>query len=155
MVNDSEINICGVKKSKIRHKYGYCTVQRESCSKLNDRKTLVDIHFIYDLANGNGHASVPLYGDGYLTRWQPNRQTFARVHQNQAEHGVFRAMIDDTPVNSEMNLVARISNAAATICERHGFSIMSANPCRVGVVRAYVQMAAISNTFCDVLTSYF
>ncbi|GFU83525.1 hypothetical protein TNCV_4217851 [Trichonephila clavipes] len=67
---------------------------------------LVDIHFIYDLANGNGRFAVRLYGERYPTRRQPNHQTLARVHQNLAEHGSFRATIDDTPINSEMDLVA-------------------------------------------------
>ncbi|GFU34322.1 hypothetical protein TNCV_1991181 [Trichonephila clavipes] len=50
-------------------------------------------------------------------RRQPNHQTFARVHQNLAEHGSFRATIDDTLINSEIDLVARISNTCVTIRE--------------------------------------
>ncbi|GFX18375.1 transposable element Tc3 transposase [Trichonephila clavipes] len=65
---------------------------------------LAGIHFIYNLANGNGHVAVPLYGERYSTRRQPNHQMFTRVHQNLEEHGSFRAEIDDTPVNSEMDL---------------------------------------------------
>ncbi|GFV46655.1 HTH_48 domain-containing protein [Trichonephila clavipes] len=38
---------------------------------------LVDIHFIYGLANGNGCAAVRLYGERYPTRWQLTHQTFA------------------------------------------------------------------------------
>ncbi|GFW79299.1 hypothetical protein TNCV_2477061 [Trichonephila clavipes] len=56
------------------------------------------------------------------TRRQPNHQTFARVHQNLAEYGSFKATIDDTPVNSEMDLVARISITADTIHETPGIS---------------------------------
>ncbi|GFW69938.1 hypothetical protein TNCV_1403911 [Trichonephila clavipes] len=67
---------------------------------------LADIHFIYGLANRNGRVAVQLYGGKYPTRRQPNHQTFSRVHQNLVEHGSFRATIDDTPVNSEMDLVA-------------------------------------------------
>ncbi|GFW89124.1 hypothetical protein TNCV_2685581 [Trichonephila clavipes] len=51
----------------------------------------------------------------YPTRRQPNHQTFTRVHQDLAELGSFGATIDDPPVNSEMDLVASISIAAATI----------------------------------------
>ncbi|GFW17757.1 hypothetical protein TNCV_1133571 [Trichonephila clavipes] len=36
-------------------------------------------------------------------------------HQNLVEHGSLRVIIDDMPINSEMDLVARISIAAATI----------------------------------------
>ncbi|GFT19558.1 hypothetical protein TNCV_2534411 [Trichonephila clavipes] len=39
--------------------------------------------------------------------------------------------------------------------KRPVFSNMSANPCRAGVVRAYLPMAAISNTSWDALMSYF
>ncbi|GFV65294.1 RNase H domain-containing protein [Trichonephila clavipes] len=46
---------------------------------------------------------------------QPNHQAFARVHQNLVEHISFKITIDATPVNSEMDLVARISLAPATI----------------------------------------
>ncbi|GFU72969.1 hypothetical protein TNCV_4637031 [Trichonephila clavipes] len=67
---------------------------------------LADIHFIYDLGNGNGLVAVPLYGERCPTRWQPNHQTFTLVHQNQMEYASFRATINDTPVNSEMDLVA-------------------------------------------------
>ncbi|GFS88900.1 hypothetical protein TNCV_5037711 [Trichonephila clavipes] len=56
----------------------------------------------------------------YPTRWQPNRQVFTRVPQNLAEHGFFRATIDDTLVNFEMGLVAKIPIAAATISEMPG-----------------------------------
>ncbi|GFY33205.1 hypothetical protein TNCV_1240561 [Trichonephila clavipes] len=78
---------------------------------------LADIQFTYDPANGNGRVAFRLYGKRYKTRQQPNHLTFALVHQNQAEHGSFRVTIDDTPVKSEMDLVARISIAAATISE--------------------------------------
>ncbi|GFW42492.1 hypothetical protein TNCV_4256871 [Trichonephila clavipes] len=64
---------------------------------------LVDIHFNYDPANGNGRAAVRWHGERYPMRQRP---TFARVHQNLAEHGSFRATIDDTPVKSKMDLVA-------------------------------------------------
>ncbi|GFW75643.1 HSP70 family member 2 [Trichonephila clavipes] len=71
-----------------------------------------NIHFIYGLANGNDS----LYGKSCTTRQQQNHQTLA-LHQNLVEHGYFRAKIDDMPVNSEMDLVARISIAADTIYE--------------------------------------
>ncbi|GFS61580.1 hypothetical protein TNCV_4312591 [Trichonephila clavipes] len=67
---------------------------------------LADTPFIYDLTNGNGHVGVRLYGERYPTRWQLNHPTLTRVHQNLAHHECFRAMIDDMPVNSEMDLVA-------------------------------------------------
>ncbi|GFV96926.1 hypothetical protein TNCV_4351391 [Trichonephila clavipes] len=51
---------------------------------------LVNIHFIYGLANGSGRVAVRL------------------------------TMIDDMPINSEMDLVARFSITAATICETPG-----------------------------------
>ena len=54
------------------------------------------IHFIYCLANGNGHATVPLYGEGYPATWQLNHQTFTLVHQNLTEHGFFIATIKGT-----------------------------------------------------------
>ncbi|GFX75550.1 hypothetical protein TNCV_4714571 [Trichonephila clavipes] len=57
---------------------------------------LVYVHFICGLANGNGRAAVRLYGERYLTRRQPNPQTFTRVHQNLEEHGSFRTLIEDT-----------------------------------------------------------
>ncbi|GFU77343.1 hypothetical protein TNCV_4358951 [Trichonephila clavipes] len=82
---------------------------------------LADIHFIYGLANGKGRVVVRLYGERYSKRWQPNHQTFARVH-HKLEHESFRATIDDTPVNSEIDLVARISNAADTISATPGIS---------------------------------
>ncbi|GFW29224.1 hypothetical protein TNCV_4132981 [Trichonephila clavipes] len=109
---------------------------------------LMDIHFIYCLANGNGRVDVRLYAERYPTRGQPNHQTFTRVHQNLAEHGSFGATIDDTPVNSEMDLVARISIASATIRESPMFSHIYANPCRIGTVCAYMPMVEISNTSC-------
>ncbi|GFU31323.1 hypothetical protein TNCV_8721 [Trichonephila clavipes] len=67
---------------------------------------LADIHFIYDLAKRNGRVAVRLYGERYPTRWPPNHQTFIRVQQNLVEHGSFRATIDDTTVNSKLNLGA-------------------------------------------------
>ncbi|GFW43259.1 hypothetical protein TNCV_1350221 [Trichonephila clavipes] len=68
---------------------------------------LADIHFIYGLDYGNGRIAVWLFGELYITRRQPNHQTFfLQVHQTLAEHESFRATIDDTPVNSEMHLVA-------------------------------------------------
>ncbi|GFY06993.1 hypothetical protein TNCV_4202641 [Trichonephila clavipes] len=93
---------------------------------------LADIHFIYGLANGSGCAAVWLYGERYPTRWQWNHQTFTRLHQNLAKHGSFRVTIDDTPVNSEMDLVARISIASATIRETHGLRFAHAFRCNYG-----------------------
>ncbi|GFV88402.1 hypothetical protein TNCV_1242151 [Trichonephila clavipes] len=81
---------------------------------------LADIHFLYGLANGNGCVAVRLYGGRYPVRRHTNYQTFARVHQNLAENGSFRAMIDGMPFNSKMDLVARIYIAANTIGETHG-----------------------------------
>ncbi|GFV63148.1 hypothetical protein TNCV_3025771 [Trichonephila clavipes] len=78
---------------------------------------LADIQLIYDLANGNGRVAVRLYGESYPTRRQSNHQTLTRLYHNLVEHGSFRATIDDMSVNSEMDLVARISIVAATICE--------------------------------------
>ncbi|GFS86307.1 hypothetical protein TNCV_1680741 [Trichonephila clavipes] len=104
-----------------------------------------DIHFIYDLANGNGRVSVRLYiyGEIYPTRRQLNFQTFTRVHQNFAEHGSFRATIDNTPIYFKMDLVARISNAASTIRETHSIfeHVRQSIPHRC---RACMTMAAIS-----------
>ncbi|GFT47268.1 hypothetical protein TNCV_3748791 [Trichonephila clavipes] len=40
---------------------------------------LVDIHFIYGLANGNGRAAIHLYRERYPTRRQSNHQTFVRI----------------------------------------------------------------------------
>ncbi|GFW99734.1 hypothetical protein TNCV_3419641 [Trichonephila clavipes] len=57
---------------------------------------LANIHFIYGLINGNGRAAVRLYGERYPTRWQPNDQTYAEMHQNLAEHGSFRVTIEGT-----------------------------------------------------------
>ncbi|GFX31182.1 hypothetical protein TNCV_2026831 [Trichonephila clavipes] len=81
---------------------------------------LAGIHFIYGLANRNGHVAIRLCGERCTIRWQPNHQTLARVYQNLAKRGSFRATIDGTPINSEMDLVARISIVAATICETRG-----------------------------------
>ncbi|GFW82835.1 uncharacterized protein TNCV_3494051 [Trichonephila clavipes] len=63
-----------------------------------------DIHFIYDPANGR--VAVQLYWERYPTRRQPNHQTFTQGRQNLVEHGTFRATIDDTPVNFEMDLLS-------------------------------------------------
>ncbi|GFV14508.1 hypothetical protein TNCV_166351 [Trichonephila clavipes] len=41
--------------------------------------------------------------------------TILDMAQNLAEHGSYRATTHDVPVNSEMDLVARISTTAATI----------------------------------------
>ncbi|GFS90679.1 hypothetical protein TNCV_3771051 [Trichonephila clavipes] len=125
------------------------------------------------LVNGNGRVAVRLYGkdiqrvgnrilkrfsqriwtcccsvvwERYPTCRQPNHQTFARVLQNPAEHGSFGSTIISTPVNSQMDSMARISIAAA---ELPVFSNMSANPCCIGVGRAYMPVAAISKTSCD------
>ncbi|GFV55941.1 hypothetical protein TNCV_7391 [Trichonephila clavipes] len=78
---------------------------------------LTNFHFIYGLGNGNGRVAVWLYGKIYPTRQQSNQQTFAWVHQNLVEHGSFRTTIEDTPANFEIDLVARISIATATIHE--------------------------------------
>ncbi|GFV42442.1 hypothetical protein TNCV_1539811 [Trichonephila clavipes] len=55
------------------------TVQKHGQRAMNmNRYTnaeLADIRFIYDLG-----VAVRLYGERYPTRWQPNHQTFARVH---------------------------------------------------------------------------
>ncbi|GFU66728.1 uncharacterized protein TNCV_2072871 [Trichonephila clavipes] len=58
---------------------------------------LADIQFIYGLAKGNGRVAFRLYGERYLTRWQLNHQTLARVHQNLVEHGSFRALLTTRP----------------------------------------------------------
>ncbi|GFW24336.1 uncharacterized protein TNCV_605831 [Trichonephila clavipes] len=81
---------------------------------------LADIHFIYSLANGNTCVAVWLYGERYPTTWQSNHQTFIQVHQNLVEHRSFRATIDETPVNSEMDLAAQISISTATSHETPG-----------------------------------
>ncbi|GFU70573.1 hypothetical protein TNCV_2971331 [Trichonephila clavipes] len=81
---------------------------------------LADIHFIYCLTNGNECVVVRLFGERYQTRLPPNHRTFTWVHQNQAEHASFRAMINDMPMNSEMDLVVQLSIAVATIREAPG-----------------------------------
>ncbi|GFV75091.1 hypothetical protein TNCV_3189441 [Trichonephila clavipes] len=48
------------------------------------------------------------------------------MHQKLAEHGSFRAPIDDTPVNSEIDLVARIFITA------QGRIYVWLNPVRMG-----------------------
>ncbi|GFU67741.1 hypothetical protein TNCV_3134061 [Trichonephila clavipes] len=78
---------------------------------------LVDIHFIYGLANEIGRVVVHLYVERYPMRRPPNNQTFARVHQNLVEHTSLSVRIDDIPANSKLDLVARISIAATMICE--------------------------------------
>ncbi|GFT89904.1 hypothetical protein TNCV_1666231 [Trichonephila clavipes] len=65
----------------------------------NTNTELVDIHFIYDLVNGNGRVAVWFYGERYPTRRQGRNQNFA-------EHGSFKDTIDDTPVSWEMDLVS-------------------------------------------------
>ncbi|GFU07935.1 hypothetical protein TNCV_2271541 [Trichonephila clavipes] len=67
---------------------------------------LVDIHFIYSVANGDGRVAVRLYLERYPTMWQPNHQMLTRVHQNVVEHGTFRATIDDMPLDSEIDLLS-------------------------------------------------
>ncbi|GFX17944.1 hypothetical protein TNCV_2293921 [Trichonephila clavipes] len=67
---------------------------------------LAGIYFNYGPVNGNGRVAVRLHGERYLMRRHPNDQTFARVHQVLVEHGCFRATIDNTPVKSEIYLVA-------------------------------------------------
>ncbi|GFT06454.1 hypothetical protein TNCV_3355911 [Trichonephila clavipes] len=135
----------------LHFRHGQHAVNMNRCTNAE----LEDIHFLYRLANGYGRVNVRLYGERYSTRKQPNDQTFARVHQNLAEHGSFGATIDDTLVNSEMDLVARISIAAATIRESPVFSNIYVNPCHVGIVRACMPMAEISNISCEAFMSYF
>ncbi|GFT53288.1 hypothetical protein TNCV_4233801 [Trichonephila clavipes] len=82
-------------------RHGQRAMNMNRCTKL----VLLNIHFIYNLANGNGRVVVRFYGEDidamashqYPTRWQPNPQTFSQVHQNLAEHESFRATIDDSP----------------------------------------------------------
>ncbi|GFS93896.1 hypothetical protein TNCV_5053491 [Trichonephila clavipes] len=38
---------------------------------------LVDIHFIYNLANGSEHVTVRLNGERYSMKWQTSHQTLA------------------------------------------------------------------------------
>ncbi|GFU79384.1 hypothetical protein TNCV_871551 [Trichonephila clavipes] len=54
---------------------------------------LVDIHFIYALANGNGRASVRLFG-GNIQR--DGNRIIKHSLRNLAEHGSFRATIEGT-----------------------------------------------------------
>ncbi|GFT66858.1 organic cation transporter protein [Trichonephila clavipes] len=65
---------------------------------------LVDIHLNYSSANGNGRVADD--EERYSIRRQPNHQTFARMHQNLAEDGSFRATIDDKLFKFELHLVA-------------------------------------------------
>ncbi|GFS99189.1 hypothetical protein TNCV_1600321 [Trichonephila clavipes] len=67
---------------------------------------LVDIHFINDLSIGNRYVAVRLCGEIYSMRQQPNHQTLTRGLQDLEEHGCLRAMVDDTPIKSETDLVA-------------------------------------------------
>ncbi|GFY36623.1 hypothetical protein TNCV_28271 [Trichonephila clavipes] len=86
------------------------------------------------------------------TRRQTNHQTFARVHQNLAKHGSFRAMTDD---NSEMNLVHEYLSLLLRSVKRLVFSYMSANSCSADVVHVYVPIAAIADTSWGSLMLYF
>ncbi|GFY35770.1 hypothetical protein TNCV_4841471 [Trichonephila clavipes] len=70
--------------------------QRAMSSNHYTNAEFADIHFIYGLINGNERVSVRLFGKRYSTRRQPNHLTFARVHQNLAEHGSFRVTIEGT-----------------------------------------------------------
>ncbi|GFT76615.1 uncharacterized protein TNCV_3678501 [Trichonephila clavipes] len=74
----------------IRHRQRVMNMNRYTKVKL------VDIDIIYRIANGNGRTAARLFGERYPTRRQPNHQTFARGHQNLAEHGSFRATIEST-----------------------------------------------------------
>ncbi|GFT37180.1 HTH_48 domain-containing protein [Trichonephila clavipes] len=114
---------------------------------------LAYIHFNYGPANGNGRFAVSLHGEGYSMKRQPNRQTFAWEHQNLTEHGSFNFMatIDDSPSNLKWIWWHEYPSLQLRSVKRLIFSNMSSNPCRIGDVRAYVPMAAISNTSCDVL----
>ncbi|GFS58852.1 uncharacterized protein TNCV_4271401 [Trichonephila clavipes] len=88
--------------------HGFPHFRQGQCSMNMNRYTktkFVDIHFIYDLANGNGRVAIRLHWGRYTTRRQLSHQTFAWVNQNLAEHVSFRAPIDDTPVSSEIYLV--------------------------------------------------
>ncbi|GFU26497.1 hypothetical protein TNCV_2463411 [Trichonephila clavipes] len=59
------------------------------------------------------------------------------------------SLVYNTPVNSEMDLVERISIVAATIRETSGIcEHVRQSLCHVGIVRAYIPMAAKSNTSC-------
>ncbi|GFY24441.1 calcium-activated chloride channel regulator 1 [Trichonephila clavipes] len=78
---------------------------------------LADSHFIYGLANENGRASVRVV-KGKITNMVAIESL--NFHLGTSEHGSFRARIDDTPVNFEIDLEARISIAAATIRETPG-----------------------------------
>ncbi|GFX04998.1 hypothetical protein TNCV_2249811 [Trichonephila clavipes] len=77
-----------------------------------------DIHFIYGIENRTGYVAVWLYGGKYTMRvGNQNIKKFALVHQNLE---TFRLMIDDTPGNCEMGLVAGVSIASATIRKMPG-----------------------------------
>ncbi|GFT25036.1 hypothetical protein TNCV_179511 [Trichonephila clavipes] len=102
------------------------------------------------ILNETGRVAVRLQGERYPTRRQTNHQTFSRLFQNLAESESFSAMIDDTPINSEMDLGALIF-IAAMMLKRPVFMNMCVNPCRAVVVHAYIPMEAISSTYCDFL----
>ncbi|GFX45479.1 hypothetical protein TNCV_2740161 [Trichonephila clavipes] len=113
---------------------------------------LADIYFIYDLSNRNGCVAVRLYRERYPTRRKPNHQMFTQLHQN----------LD----LSEPRLTTHSSILKWTWWHEYPlvllrsvkhpvFSNMSANPFRVGVVRAFMPMAEISNISLDALISYF
>ncbi|GFX61163.1 uncharacterized protein TNCV_4565581 [Trichonephila clavipes] len=67
-----------------------------------------------------------------------------------------KSLVYNMPVNSEMGLVARLPIVVATTHEKRPvFSNISDKTCHVDVVRAYMPMTTISNTFFDVFMSYF
>ncbi|GFV97144.1 hypothetical protein TNCV_3527291 [Trichonephila clavipes] len=92
-------------------------------------KELVDIHFKYDLANGNGRVAVRLHRERYLTRGQPHHQTFTCVYQNldllESRLTTGPSILKWTWWHEYPSLLLR--------SEKHPvFSNMSTNPCRVG-----------------------
>ncbi|GFU92798.1 hypothetical protein TNCV_785921 [Trichonephila clavipes] len=79
---------------------------------LNTNAELADIHFKNGVENEIRSAAVHLHGERHSTWRQSNHQTFAQ--------GVMKRRVYGTPVNSEIDLVARISIVTATIHETPG-----------------------------------
>ncbi|GFU68740.1 hypothetical protein TNCV_4400181 [Trichonephila clavipes] len=127
---------------------------------------LVDIHFIYSLANINERADDWLYEERYPTRRQPNNQISTQGHQNLGEHRSFRATIENTGRAHTAQTLKFEESGAQAVVQNIGTSVQvpalstssifehvhQSMSCRC---RECMSMPAISNNFCEAFTSYF
>lgn len=68
-------------------------------------RELVDIHFVYGLANGNQDLARRLYHQRHPDRRLPAPRTFARIHQRLGESGAFYTQNNDAGRNRDQRIV--------------------------------------------------